>query len=160
MIVKSLHDDLAWAVQRLLVNTYFKAKEQAAAQVEETTVTPFFFDVDNSSTSGGKKYGSPFRFGQFQQIRQGLDLAGHERPRFLISVKDGRHARCTGNSLLGALKIPYCTLTSPCLWFPTTAPGRCFGPEPPGPSSGGIIEQGKKWNSPAINYALSLPKWG
>lgn len=39
MIVKSLHDDLAWAVQRLLVNTYFKAKEQAAVQVEETTVT-------------------------------------------------------------------------------------------------------------------------
>ena len=38
MIVKSLHDDLAWAVQRLLVNPYFKAKEQAAAQVEETTV--------------------------------------------------------------------------------------------------------------------------
>lgn len=38
MIVKSLHDDLAWAVQRELVNTYFKAKEQAAAPVEETTV--------------------------------------------------------------------------------------------------------------------------
>lgn len=37
MIVKSLHDDLAWAVQRALVNTYFKAKEDAA-QVEETTV--------------------------------------------------------------------------------------------------------------------------
>lgn len=36
MIVKSLHDDLAWAVQRELVNTYFKAKEYAA-QVEETT---------------------------------------------------------------------------------------------------------------------------
>ena len=38
MIVKSLHDDLAWAVQRDLVNTYFKAKEYAA-QVEETTVS-------------------------------------------------------------------------------------------------------------------------
>lgn len=38
MIVKSLHDDLAWAVQRELVNTYFKAKEYAA-QVEETTVS-------------------------------------------------------------------------------------------------------------------------
>ena len=37
MIVKSLHDDLAWAVQRALVNTYFKVKEEAA-QVEETTV--------------------------------------------------------------------------------------------------------------------------
>lgn len=38
MIVKSLHDDLAWAVQRELVNAYFKAKAQAAAPVEETTV--------------------------------------------------------------------------------------------------------------------------
>ena len=37
MIVKSLHDDLAWTVQRLLVNYYFRAKEEAAP-VEETTL--------------------------------------------------------------------------------------------------------------------------
>ena len=39
MIVKSLHDDLAWTVQRLLVNCYFKVKQEAAAPVEETTTT-------------------------------------------------------------------------------------------------------------------------
>lgn len=37
MIVKSLNDDLAWTVQRLLVNYYFRAKEEAAP-VEETTL--------------------------------------------------------------------------------------------------------------------------
>lgn len=37
MIVKSLHDDLAWGVQRLLVNCYFRVKEEAAP-VEETTL--------------------------------------------------------------------------------------------------------------------------
>lgn len=37
MIVKSLHDDLAWTVQRLLVNCYFRVKEEAAP-VEETTL--------------------------------------------------------------------------------------------------------------------------
>lgn len=37
MIVKSLHDDLAWEVQRLLVNCYFRVKEEAAP-VEETTL--------------------------------------------------------------------------------------------------------------------------
>ena len=39
MIVKSLHDDLAWTVQRLLVNCYFKVKEDSAAPVEERTTT-------------------------------------------------------------------------------------------------------------------------
>lgn len=37
MIVKSLHDDLAWTVQRLLVNCYFRVKEETAP-VEETTL--------------------------------------------------------------------------------------------------------------------------
>ena len=37
MIVKSLQDDLAWTVQRLLVNCYFRVKEEIAP-VEETTL--------------------------------------------------------------------------------------------------------------------------
>lgn len=48
MIVKSLTDDLAWQVQRQLVNTYFKAREQEYRtfdfekyhNIKETTTTP------------------------------------------------------------------------------------------------------------------------
>lgn len=40
MIVKSLHDDLAWDVQRALVNAYFKAKEETTvALVNHETLT-------------------------------------------------------------------------------------------------------------------------
>lgn len=34
MVVKSLHDDLAWAVQRLLVNCYFRVKEEVQGEAE------------------------------------------------------------------------------------------------------------------------------
>lgn len=39
MLVKSFTDDIAWAVQRQLVNCYFKVKELEQIEVEETTLT-------------------------------------------------------------------------------------------------------------------------
>lgn len=45
MVVKSLHDDLAWQVQRLLVNCYFRVKEEmqsiigARARIPRLTLT-------------------------------------------------------------------------------------------------------------------------
>ena len=35
MVVKSLHDDLAWQVQRLLVNCYFRVKEEMQGQEQQ-----------------------------------------------------------------------------------------------------------------------------
>lgn len=39
MVVKSLTDDLAWKVQRQLVNCYFKVKELEQIELEETVLT-------------------------------------------------------------------------------------------------------------------------
>lgn len=51
MIVKSLTDDLAWQVQRQLVNTYFKAREQQLEKVDSTFDVEKYHNINDTTTT-------------------------------------------------------------------------------------------------------------